>query len=291
MKTSDWEHLPFFLALARAGSLRAAAELLNTSYGTVNRNISALEHSYGARLFQRSQRGFSLTEFGERLLPIVEEIEKSIGSARKRVEGMDKSEAGTIRFTLTPTLAYDVMAPIIGRFHAKYPGIDIDLSLNRNIESIPNNEADVSLRAAETVNDDVIAQKLFRLKLGVYASERYVHDHVARFSERGEGLNWIGYDEDADGSQGAHPFPLARNRHRVRDGFMRACLMEQHCGMSYMPTLTEQTFPTLCRVPGTGLFDGPWLWILLHSDLQKTVRVRRFVDFLRQELLSLNRAL
>ncbi|WP_371168820.1 LysR family transcriptional regulator [Aliiroseovarius sp. 2305UL8-7] len=289
MKRSDWELLPFFLALSRAGSLRAAADLTNTSYGTVNRNIRALEASYGVRLFQRSQRGFVLTEFGEQLLPIVEEIELGVDAARRRVEGMDNSESGTVRFSVTPTLAYDLIAPIIGKFHALYPGIDVDLSLSQRIESIPNNETDVSLRAAETVQDDVIARKLFRMTLAVYASKKYVDEHVAQSSGGGEGLNWIGFGSRQPAPLMSEQFPQARHRHNVDDGYMRACLLNQHCGMSPLPVLFERTFPNLRRVPGTGLTDGPWLWILLHSDLQKTVRVRRFVDFLAQELLVLKR--
>lgn len=84
MRTFDWELLPYFLAVARAGSLRSAALTINASYGTVNRNIRALEASYGVRLFSRSTRGFILTEYGEALLPVAEEAEKRVMAAQKR---------------------------------------------------------------------------------------------------------------------------------------------------------------------------------------------------------------
>ncbi|WP_136656454.1 LysR family transcriptional regulator [Nitratireductor sp. XY-223] len=289
MRSFDWELLPYFLAVARTGSLRAAASTINASYGTVNRNIQALEASYGVRLFHRSKRGFALTEFGEALLPVVEDAEQTILAARKKVEGLDRSESGTIRFSLSPTLAYDFVAPIIGRFHEKYPKIDIEFHLTSEVESITNDETDVSLRAAESVVDDVVARKLFRLILGVYASETYVQNVFPNSGRQGEGLSWIGL---ADENWRPPPmFQMAQMRHRVSDGYMRACLLNQHCGMSPMPTIFESSFPNLRRVPGTDLSKGPWLWILLHSDLQKTVRVRRFVDFLAEELLSLKRAL
>ncbi|MEX3007993.1 LysR family transcriptional regulator [Hoeflea sp. TYP-13] len=289
MRSFDWELLPYFLAVARTGSLRAAASTINASYGTVNRNIQALEASYGVRLFHRSKRGFTLTEFGEALLPVVEDAEQTILAARRKVEGLDKSESGTIRFSLSPTLAYDFIAPIIGRFNEKYPKIDIEFHLTSEVESITNDETDVSLRAADSVMDDVVARKLFRLVLGVYASETYIQNVFQNAGHQGEGLSWIGLADE--NWRPPSMLQMAQIRHRVSDGYMRACLLNQHCGMSHMPAIFEHAFPDLRRVPGTDLLKGPWLWILLHSDLQKTVRVRRFVDFLAEELLSLKHAL
>ncbi len=285
MRTFDWELLPYFLAVARAGSLRSAAKQTNTSYGTVNRNVQALEASYGVRLFHRSKRGFALTEFGEALLPVVEDAEKTIMAARKRVEGKDKSETGSIRFSLSPTIAYDIVAPIIGRFHEQHPAIDIEVQLTSEIESITDDQADISLRAAAEVTDDVVARKLFQLKIGVYASKRYVDEVFSKAGPNGEGLTWIGTKNDY--LRPSAQFPMANVRHSVEDGHMRARLVNQHCGMSHMPTLFEASNPDLCRIPGTGLSNGPWLWILLHSDLQKTVRVRRFVDLLAREMMKL----
>lgn len=285
MRAFDWELLPYFLAVVRSGSLRAAAQQTNTSYGTVNRNVQALEASYGVRLFHRSKRGFSLTEFGKALLPAVEEAERAVIAARRKVEGLDKSESGSLRFSISPTLAYDIVAPIIGRFHQKYPDIDVDIHLTSEIESIPNDETDVSLRAAATVTDDVIARKLFQLTLGVYASKSYIENTLPNAGPNGEGLTWLGFDNTA--WTAPEPFPMAKVRHKATDGYMRARLLNEHCGLSHLPTIFETTNPNLARVPGTETFNGPWLWILLHSDLQRTVRVRRFVDFLAEEMMGL----
>lgn len=70
---------------------------------------------------------------------------------------------------------------------------------------------------------------------------------------------------------------------------MRARLVNLGVGMSHMPVLFESVFPELRRMPGTELAPGPWLWLLLHTDLRKTVRVRRFVDFLTEEMHALHK--
>ena len=291
MRTFDWELLPHFLAVARAGSLRAAAQLIGANYGTVNRNIQALEASYGVRLFNRSKRGFTLTEFGEALLPMAEAAERAVIAARKQVEGLDRSEAGKIRFSLSPTLAYDIVAPLIARFSDQYTEIDIEVRLTSEVESIPNDETDVSLRAAREVTDNVVARKLFPLDLGVFVSKDYLEDVVPKAGPDGEGLTWIGLPNRGGiyGGLSDASFPGATVRHEVADGHMRARLVAQGMGMSHMPILFETVFPNLHRMPGTETTPGPSLWLLLHSDLRKTARVRRFVDFLAIELRALTK--
>lgn len=292
MRSFDWELLPHFLAVARAGSLRSGAQLIGASYGTVNRNIQALEASYGVRLFHRSKQGFALTEFGEALLPAAEEAEQKIIAARRRVEGRDKSEAGKIRFSLTPTLAYDVVAPIITQFSEKYPDIDIEVRLTTEIESIPNDETDISLRAADVVQDDVVARKLFQLDIGLYVGKTYLGTVVPTAGKRGEGLSWVGLasEQATQDWLSRSPFPEAKVRHTIADGYLRAGLVNMNLGMAYMPTFFQHTFPDLRRMPDTEIVKGPWLWVLLHSDMRKTVRVRRFVDFLSAELRALKRS-
>ncbi len=289
MRTFDWEHLPHFLAVARAGSLRAAADLIGANYGSVNRGIQALEASYGVRLFHRSRKGFALTEFGEALLPMAEEAERAVIAARKRVEGQDKSETGKIRFSITPTLAYDFVAPLVARFSAAYPDIDIEFRLTSEIESISDDETDVSLRAAHSISEDVVVRRLFQLEIGVYVGEEYLSETVPKAGPEGEGLSWIGLANDTD-MQAWHtksPYPKAAVRHVVADGHMRTRMVQSNVGMSPMPTLFEQNYPGLRRMPDTDVSSGPWLWIALHNELRKTVRVRRFVDFLTSELMAL----
>ena len=68
MSAFDWDDLRFFLAVARAGRLTAAARQLEADHTTVSRRISALEAALKAKLFERSPQGYTLTEQGERLL-------------------------------------------------------------------------------------------------------------------------------------------------------------------------------------------------------------------------------
>ncbi|MEM6987442.1 MAG: LysR family transcriptional regulator [Pseudomonadota bacterium] len=293
MREPDWQHIPFFLAIARQGSLRAAADQLDATHGTVNRHLTALEASYGVALFRRTASGLTITPAGKRLLPVAEDAESLLLRARRQLEGLDAKETGAIRFSLTGTMAYDIVAPLLVNFFERYPGIDVQMRVSDAFDDINRLEADVSLRYTHQVTDDVVARRLFPLALGTYASRSYLDRHLPIAGPGGEGLHWIGWDQIDHHAAWRRdtPFPNADVRHATTDPIMQLQLARRGFGMInssvYFPTL----YPELVEVPGSSpYFDRP-LWLLLHTDLRHTRRVRCFVDFLAEELERLRPAL
>jgi len=63
----DWDNLRYFLAVARAGKLTAAARRLGQDHTTVGRRIVSLESAFRSKLFERRPDGYRLTETGQRL--------------------------------------------------------------------------------------------------------------------------------------------------------------------------------------------------------------------------------
>jgi DNA-binding transcriptional LysR family regulator len=90
----EWDDLKHFLAVARSGSLTEAARILKTSAATVGRRIAALESKLGARLFDRKQTGYSLTESGEAIRLRAEEVEEAVLSLEREALGRDLRPTG-----------------------------------------------------------------------------------------------------------------------------------------------------------------------------------------------------
>ncbi len=286
MTALDWEKMPYFLAVARSGSLRSAAGALNATHGTVNRHIVALETAYGVQLFRRSRAGLELSSAGRTLLPMAEAAETLFLGARRRLQGLDRQATGVVRFSLSGTMAYDIISPILVRFFDEYPGIDLEIRVSDRMEDINRLETDVSLRYALEVTDDVVARKLYPMALSTYASRAYLERHLPNAGPGGEGLHWI----DAH-TPDRHPawleqssFPKADVRHATTDHFMHLSLARRGFGMINTSVYFETIYPELVRVPGAKVTLDRSLWLLLHSDLRRTTRVRRFVDFLAQGL-------
>lgn len=278
----DWKSLPAFLAVARQGSLRAAAEEMGGTHATVRRQVEALETQLGVQLFRRGADGFRLTAAGRTLLPQALEAEAVLLQGFNAVQGLDREASGLIRVSADPMTGHFILAPVLAQFSALYPDIDIELQLSFGIDSIEKLETDVSIRSVAEVDEDVIGRRLFPNSIGIFAARDYLDRMLPKAGPKGRGLQWIGYGpvpELLDYIRQS-PFPEARIRHTITDPEMHLHLARSGAGMAVLASWVQARFPELQRVPGTELDDRRSLWVLLHADLRRVRRVRLFVEYL-----------
>jgi DNA-binding transcriptional LysR family regulator len=93
----NWDDLRYFLAVARTGTLSAAAKQLGTEHTTVARHIQALEDELNCRLFHKSHSGYGLTDAGERLLSDAEAIESAYVFANAAASSEGQTIIGAVR--------------------------------------------------------------------------------------------------------------------------------------------------------------------------------------------------
>ena len=93
----DWDHVRFFLAINRQGSLRDAGRELGVDQATAGRRLAALERQLGAKLFAHTPTGYLLTEAGEALLVNARRMEEEAQAIERRTRGLDAQLAGTVR--------------------------------------------------------------------------------------------------------------------------------------------------------------------------------------------------
>src|SRR5262245_22901767 len=101
----DWDDVRYFLAVARGGSVRAAAAQLGVNHATVLRRVGQLEEQLGAQMFEKLPSGYRLTEAGEEVIELASQMEASSHLLETRVLGRDQSVRGLLRVTLAPPLA------------------------------------------------------------------------------------------------------------------------------------------------------------------------------------------
>ncbi len=284
----DWKSLPAFLAVARQGSLRAAAELLGGTHATVRRQVEALEAQLGVQLFRRGAEGFQLTAAGRTLLPQALEAEAALLKGTNAVQGLDREATGKIRVSADPITAHFMLALALADFSTLYPEIDIELRLSYTIDSIEKLETDVSVRHVAELDGDVVGRKLFPSALGIFAARDYLDRMLPKAGPKGQGLDWISYGPVPSlmAYVKESPFPEARVRHVIPDPEMHLHMARAGAGLALLAAWTQAKFPELQRVPGTRLDDRRSTWVVLHSDLRRVRRVRLFVDYLCTALLE-----
>ena len=285
-KAFEWDQLRFFLAAQRAGSLRAASELLGVNHATVDRALRRLEKTLGTRLFDRTASGLSLTSAGSALVGNAEEIERQTLLISRRLTGLDAVPAGPVRVSVAPAFAQGLLAPMLPAFTEAQPEIDVIVIGTNRISDLSRHEADVSIRVARSVEDDVVGRRVVRYVTSAFASPDYLACHPGLTVGDGAGAHWVGWDVNDTGWIRSSPFPKAGQRHSLPELHLQIEAAAHGLGIAWIPAFLGDADQRLVRVPGVQPRPDRSIWILLHQDMRRNARVRAFVDFVVASLLS-----
>src|ERR1700748_1658435 len=142
----DWDDVRYFLAVARGGSVRAAAERLGVNHATVLRRVAQLEERLGAHMFEKLPTGYRLTAAGGGGPQRAEQMEASSLQLETRVFGRDQSVRGLLRVTLAPPLSTHLLMPDFADFARLHPDIEMAILSSGELANLTNREADVAVR-------------------------------------------------------------------------------------------------------------------------------------------------
>jgi DNA-binding transcriptional LysR family regulator len=115
--------LRYFDEVARYGSIRRAAEVLNVASSAVNRQILRLERDLGAALFERDRRGVRLTGAGELLLRHARATLTDFERARAEIKGQTGIVSGTVRIISLESLAVRFMPRLVAELAQEFPNL------------------------------------------------------------------------------------------------------------------------------------------------------------------------
>jgi len=282
LSSMDWDDLPVFLAVARAGSLRGAARALGVNHATVTRRLKALEAALGTTLFDRTPEAFVLTQAGEALLGSAERMEGEVFAVQRMIAGRDADPAGVVRVSMPWAVMHGFLAPRIAAFAACFPAIELDIALTDVFSDLARREADVSIRMAQEVTDDVVGRRLARYATCIYASPDVAASLDPANRDARDAPPWIGWGAAAANPSWTRdtPFPSLAVRHRMSTHALQIETAKAGLGLTLLPCFLGDPEPGLVRVPGAEPLPDRSLWLLLHNDLRKAARVRAFVDFM-----------
>lgn len=104
-----------------------AAERMGMSQSGASHALAALERATGARLFVRGAGQLRLSNTGERVLPHVRQMLRSLDAMAEELAAEAGVQRGTLRIAAVPSLASTVIPPLLREFAKRYPGIDVRL--------------------------------------------------------------------------------------------------------------------------------------------------------------------
>lgn len=284
----DWDNLRYFLELARAGTLVAAARRLGVDHTTVARRIQALEKSLGAPLFAREAGGHRLTESGRRLQPQVEAMERAFRTLEQSAVPLaDEDLAGVVRVGATEGFGTVVLAPALAGFGQRHPRLVIDLlALPRQVH-LSRREADLVISLERPARGPVLAAKLCDYSLHLYAARSYLAAHPPlREREDLRGHRFVSYVDDLLFSKELQFLGelYAPDAFALRS----TSVLAQHravqagTGLGVLPAFVAEADPLLTRVlPAQARFVRSF-WMSMPAEAKSVARLKAVWDFLRE---------
>lgn len=194
MPIRDLNKLGLFARVAEEGSFTAAADRLGLSKGAVSRQLAALEDELGVRLINRTTRRLSLTEAGTAVYERAERMLAEAEDAACVATSFETAVRGRLKLNAPMSFGIGELAPHLDAFLARYPDLELDLSLNDRFVDLIEEGFDLSLRISPLTDSSLVTRRLAPVRLMVLAAPAY-WDRVGRpeAPDRLCGLNCLTY--------------------------------------------------------------------------------------------------
>jgi DNA-binding transcriptional LysR family regulator len=279
----DWNDLRYFLCVARTGSLSRAAAELGVSVSTVSRRIVELEANLGATLFSRSPTGYTLTLEGERVLDGAEKVEAGVFAVERSAYGLVDQPSGTVRLATSENIATDLVIPALARFREQYPLIRLEIVTSTVTAELESQEADIALRMVRPDRGNLKVRRLGRMTYSVYARRDYLQANPATGANPLAGRAFVVWD-DAH----AHLPAAVWAADRVSDSDIalvtsslptQLAAVRAGVGLAVIPDFLVASDDLVQVMPPSDVFSND-VWLVVHSDISMSARVRAVSDFL-----------
>ncbi len=274
----EWSDLRIFLAIARAGTLGAAARKLAQTQPTMGRRLRALEESLGQKLFQRTKAGFILTDEGSTLLAHVERMEDEALAIERRLVGQTQQLEGNLRLTSSDWFGTHVLTPVLAEFSLRHPRVTVELRTDARFLSLSRREADLAFRIRPFEEPDVVSRKLLQMKYAAYVRRGSQHPHAGD----GEGSALLLLDSTFTGTPDdswlQKVLPNARTAFRSNSRDVQARMCALGLGTAVLPIPLGDATEGIERADLGAEAPSRDTWIGYHRDLRHLGRLRALLE-------------
>ena len=279
MSIDSWDDLRIALAVARAGTVSAAAEALGVHHATVIRRIDGLEGQLGVKLFQRHPRGYALTEPGQAMLKVAGEADERFAQLAAQIAGGGDRIEGELVVTSLPELA-DLVMPRLIRLMRQHPALRLNYVTDVRLFRLDAGEAHVAIRAgSQPTEPDYIVRPMGTLRHPIYAAPQYIATHGEVTDIAGHRLTLMGPQSRnaplmrwLQGRVDPAQIMLTASDETAREAVIRAGL-----AIGPLPPSRAEGLVEVMALP-------EWesrLWLVTHVDLHRSPKVQAAVTALR----------
>ena len=291
----DWDDFRFILAIARGGTVSAAAKQLGVDHTTVIRRVDRLEQRLSAKLFDRRKTGYILTESGHRVAGSAEAIESTIVANQEMIGGSRAHLTGTVRIGAPDGFGSYFLASRLVKLADTYPGLDLQLVATARLFSLSKREADIAITLSMPKEGRIIGRKLLDYTLGLYATPEYLAKFPAIATREDlTGHRFVGYIEELLFTPELDYLPQVSPK--ISPKFRSANLIAQlnatlaGFGIAVLPRFMALSHPQLQAILPDMVSIRRTFWLLMHADSKDLARIRAVAEYI-YDLVEQERAL
>lgn len=146
--TMKIHQLRSLLAIFENGSIQEASRVLHISQPSLSRGIKELESELGVHLLVRSNRGITLTEYGEHLVARARLIVEEVRRAKDEIETLKGSMDGRVTIGVSPVTPSARFVECLTRFRKRHPNVSLqidEMRPNKLVEALREGRLDLML--------------------------------------------------------------------------------------------------------------------------------------------------
>jgi DNA-binding transcriptional LysR family regulator len=279
----NWDDLKLFLAIGRLGKLTAASRRLGLDVATLSRRMTGLEHSLETKLFERSPKGYALSEAGHALMQHAEAMELAAEAARERVGQAAETLSGAVRIGVPEGVANFLLSDICTELCDANPDLEVEVVALPRVFSLSQREADLAIAVSPPPSGRLTVQRITDYRLRLYATQAVIdaHDGFKKDSELRR-ARWIGYISDLvfDPSLDYIPHVVSD----VRPALTSTSLLIQlrwlltGAGVCILPDFIARAYPELQPVRGEEIALKRSFYLIRHETDVRLKRVSAVAD-------------
>jgi DNA-binding transcriptional LysR family regulator len=281
----DWTLVRSFLAALDQGSLLGAARVLNASQPTIGRHIAELESQLGVALFERTGRGLKPLAMAIKLAESARAMEAGAHQLQRSVSGEDAAVRGTVRITASQSVACALLPPLLAKMRLALPDVQIELVSSNEVNNLLRREADIAVRMVPPDQSTLIAKRIGKVTLGVYAHRNYLK-RAGTPRQPAELLAHalLGNDKNEDIIRGfgvmGHPITRAQFCLCTDDLMAYWYAVRSGVGIGFVSDYLARTDPdVIALLPMLKIPPIP-VWLAVHREIRTSKRIRAVYDFL-----------
>ena len=283
----DWTLARSFLAVLDSGSLLGAARALQSSQPTIGRHIAELESQLGVALFERTGRGLKPLAMALKLAEFARAMEAGAHQLQRSVASANEAVRGTVRITASQPVACVLLPPLLAKMRLALPDVQVELVSSNEVSNLLRREADIAVRMVPPAQAELVAKRIGKVTLGVYAHRSYLKragTPLRPADMLGHALLGNDKNDDIIRGFGAMGLPMTREQFALRTDDLMAYwqAVRSGLGIGFVADYLARTDPDVIAILPMLKIPPLPVWLAVHREIRTNKRIRAVYDFLAQ---------